>query len=67
MIQKNLYKFRMLILIIYLFQNTKTNSKYLIGCLEKFIKSLVLILPKKRGYVKRFRVKDNDKDKKTIN
>ena len=63
MIQKNLYKFRMLILIIYLFQNTKPNSKYLIGCLEKFIKSLVLILPKKRGYVKTFRAKDGDKDK----
>ena len=42
---------------------TKTNSKYLIGYLDKFIKPLDLIMPKISGYVKTFRVKDGDKDK----
>ena len=41
----------------------KTNSKYLIGYLDKVIRSLVLILPKMIGYVKTFKVKDGDKDK----
>ena len=41
----------------------KTNSKYLIGYLDKFIKPLDLIMPKISGYVKTFRVKDGDKDK----
>ena len=30
---------------------TKTNSKYLIGYLDKNIRSLVLIIPKMTGYV----------------
>ena len=42
---------------------TKTNSKYLIGYLDKFIKPLVLILPKMSGYVKSFKVKYGDKDR----
>ena len=41
----------------------KSNSKYLIGCLDKVIRALVLILPKMSGYVKTFKVKDGDKDK----
>ena len=38
---------------------TKTNSKYLIGHLDKVITLLVLILPKLSGYVKTFKVKNN--------
>ena len=39
---------------------TKTNSKYLIGYLDKDIRPLVLIMPKMSGYVKTF--KDEDKN-----
>ena len=42
---------------------TKTNSKYLIGYLDKAIRSLVLIIPKMSGYVKALKVKDRDKVK----
>ena len=42
---------------------TKTNSKHLIGCLYKVVMPLVSILPKMIGYVKKFPVKDGDKDK----
>ena len=42
---------------------TKTNSKYLIGHLDKVIRELVLILSKMSEYVKTFKVKDRDKDK----
>ena len=42
---------------------TKTNSKYLIGYLDKVIRPLVLVLPKISAYVKTFKVKDGDKDK----
>ena len=31
------------------------------------MRSLVLIIPKMNGYVKTFKVKEGDKDKKTIN
>ena len=41
----------------------KTNSKYLIGYLDKAIGPLVLIMPKMSGYVKIFKVKDGDQDK----
>ena len=37
---------------------TKTNSKYLIGHLDKDIRPLVLIMPKMREYVKTFKVED---------
>ena len=37
---------------------TKANSKYLIGYLDKDIMSLVLIMPKISGYVKTFKFKD---------
>ena len=36
---------------------TKTNSKHLIGYLDKGIEPLVLIMPKMSGYVKTFKVK----------
>ena len=42
---------------------TKTNSKYLIGYLDKAVRPLVLIMPKIRAYVKTFKVKNGDKDK----
>ena len=41
----------------------KTNSQYLTGYLDKAVKPLVLIMPKMSGYVKTFKVKDEDKDK----
>ena len=41
---------------------TKTKSKFLIGYLDKAIKSLVLIMPKMSGYSKTFKFKDEDKD-----
>ena len=41
----------------------KTNLKYLIGCLDKAIRPLVLIIPKMSGHIKTFQVKDGDKDK----
>ena len=37
---------------------TKTNSKYLIGYLDKSIIPLVLMMPEMIGYVKTFKVKD---------
>ena len=40
---------------------TKTNSKYLIGYLDKVIRPLVLIMPKMSGYVRTFEIKDEDK------
>ena len=42
---------------------TKANSKYFIGFLDKVIRLVVLILPKMSGYVKTFNVKDGDKYK----
>ena len=36
---------------------TKTNSNYLIGYLDKDIRSLVLIMPKMTGYIETFKVK----------
>ena len=43
---------------------TKSISKYLIRYLYRAIRPLVLIIPKISGYVKTFKVKDGDKDKK---
>ena len=40
---------------------TKTNSKYLIAYLDKYIRPLVLIMPKMSGYVKIFEVEDTKK------
>ena len=42
---------------------TETNSKYFDVYLDKLMRPLVLTLPKKRWYVKTFKVKDEDKDK----
>ena len=42
---------------------TKTSSKYLIGCSDKDIRPLVLIIHKMRGYAKKFKVKDGHKNK----
>ena len=42
---------------------TKTNSKYLTGYLDKVIRPLILILPKMSRYIKAFTVKDEYKDK----
>ena len=39
------------------FVKTKTNSKYLIGYLNKTIRPLVLKMPKMSEYVKTFKVK----------
>ena len=51
-------------IVISKFVKTKTNSKYLIGIkLDKVIRPLVLIMPKMSGYVKRFKVKEEDKNK----
>ena len=49
--------------VIWKLVETKTNSKYLIGYLDKVIKPLVLVLSKMSGHVKTFKVKDRDKDK----
>ena len=43
---------------------TETNSKYLIEKkVDKAIKAFVLIMPKTSGYVKTFKVKEQDKNK----
>ena len=44
----------------------KINSKYLIGYLDKVIRLLVSIMPKMSRYIKRFKVKDRDKNKMEI-
>ena len=48
-------------IIISKLAKTKTNSKYLIWCLYKHIKPLVLIIPKMSGFVQTFKVKDKIK------
>ena len=45
----------------------KSNSMYLIGYLNKVVRPLVLILPKRNKYIKNLNVRDEDKDKLTIN
>ena len=52
-------------IVIWKIVKKKTNSKHLIGYLEKFIRPLLLILPRISGCVKRFKVKDGGK--KAIN
>ena len=42
---------------------TKTNSKYLIGYLDKVIRQFGFIMPKMSKYVTTFKVKDGDKHK----
>ena len=53
-------------LVISTLVETKTNSKYLIGYLNKVIRPLVLILSKMSWYVETFKVKDGVKDKNNI-
>ena len=52
-------------IVISKLSETKTNSKYLIGYLDKVIRPLILKLPKMRGYVKgyvkTFKIKHGDK------
>ena len=60
----------MLMLMICLCQKIikiKSNSMYLIGYLNKVVRPLVLILPKRNKYIKNLNVRDEDKDKLTIN
>ena len=45
-------------IVISISAKTKTNSKYLIGYLDKAIRPLVLIMPQTSGYVKTFKVKE---------
>ena len=45
---------------------TKTNSKYLIGYLDKVIRPLLLLLPKMSGYVKTFKVEDKNNKLMTL-
>ena len=47
-------------IVISTFAKTKTNSKYLIGYLDKVINPLVLLIPKMSGYVKTFKVNDKN-------
>ena len=42
----------------------KNNFKHLLGYLDIVIRPLVSILPKMSGYVKIFKVKDGDREKK---
>ena len=55
----------MLILIIVISKlvKTKNNSKYLIGYLDKAKRPLILIIPNMSGYVKTFKIKEENKDK----
>ena len=39
---------------------------YLVGYLDKTIRSLVLIMPKMSGYAKTFKFKDGDKNNKLV-
>ena len=45
-------------IVIWKLVKAKANSKYLIGYLDKAIRSLVLIMPKMSGYVKTVKVKE---------
>ena len=45
-------------IVISKFVKTKTNSKYLIGYLDKAIRPLFLIIPKMSGYIKTFKAEE---------
>ena len=69
-VQRKSIKRLMLMLMICLCQKIikiKSNSMYLIGYLNKVVRPLVLILPKRNKYIKNLNVRDEDKDKLTIN
>ena len=66
MLEINLKKFGMLILMMQLSQNQLKQKLILrisIGYLDKAIRPLVSIMPKMGGYVKTFKVKEGNKDK----
>ena len=50
----------LILIVISKLLKTKTNSKYLIGYLDKAIRPLVLIMPKMSGYIKTLKVKEVD-------
>ena len=62
--QKRKILCRKIYIYIYIFISklieTKTNSRYLIGYINKVIIPLVFIFPKISGYVKTFQVKDEN-------
>ena len=49
-------------IVISILVEIKTNSRLLIGYLEKAIRPLVFIMPKMSGYVKTFKVEDGNKN-----
>ena len=55
-VPKNIYIYIFISKLI----ETKTNSRYLIGYINKVIIPLVFIFPKISGYVKTFQVKDEN-------
>ena len=61
---KNIWDVNVDNIVISKLVKSKINFNYLIGYLDKVLRALVLIMPKLSGYVKTFKVKDEDKDKK---
>ena len=61
--KENFYGTKWVFKIISRLVETKINSEYLIGYLDKVFGYLVLVLSKMSGYVKTFKVKNGDKDK----
>ena len=61
--KENFYGTKLVFKIISRLVETKINSEYLIGYLDKVFGYLVLVLSKMSGYVKTFKVKNGDKDK----
>ena len=51
------------VIVISKLVETKINSKYLIGYLDKVIRLLIVILPEMSRYVNTTKIKDGDKDK----
>ena len=61
MLQKKLYKcwdVDVVNIVIPNLVQTKTNSKYFIGYLDKYIRPLFSIIPKMSGYVKTIKIED---------
>ena len=61
MLQKKLYKcwdVDVVNIVIPNLVKTKTNSKYFIGYLDKYIRPLFSIIPKMSGYVKTIKIED---------
>ena len=54
------------LIVISKFVETKHNSKYLTGYSDEVIRTLVLILPKMRAYIKTFKDKGGDKNNKLM-